>query len=104
MIGNWTGSDIVASARAGADALFGTADDVLLAGGDATIAAIARINIKGAVAGTAAAGDHFGFVAEELGTVKIAGALLPLQIGPQNNPAGLALGGSADARAREVKA
>jgi len=61
---------------------------------------IARINIEGAIASMGAAGDHFGFVAEELGTVKIGGAFLPIQIGPQNDLAGLALGGSCDAPAK----
>jgi len=101
VVGDWIGSDLVASTRAGADGFFGNADDVLIPGGDSTIAAIGRLVIKGQVLGSAAPGDHFGVVAEEIGRIKIGGIVRPLDPGPRNDLQGVALGGT-DVRAREV--
>jgi hypothetical protein len=69
--GNWIASDLVAGARVDADPdtapnFFGDADDepiLIITGGDARIESIA---IKGLVIGTAASGDHYGFVAPEI--------------------------------------
>jgi hypothetical protein len=100
--GNLEASSIVAGATAGADGFFGNGDDALIAGGNEVIAKIASITIKGAVLGSAAAADHFGIVAEELGKLKIGGVLQPLIEGPGNDLAGIPLGTTDDVRAREV--
>jgi hypothetical protein len=100
--GNLEASSIVAGATAGADGFFGNADDALIPGGNEIVARIASITIKGAVLGSAAAADHFGIVAEELGNLKIAGEPQPLTEGPRNDLDGIALGTTDDVRAREV--
>jgi len=101
--GDWRAADLVAGAAAGADNFFGTADDIVRSdNGSTLIAAIARITIKGSVLGTAAAGDHFGFVAEKLGKLKIAGAVVALTPGPRNDLDGVPLGATVDFGAREV--
>src|SRR5260370_9836038 len=72
---DWIASNLVAGVMAGADGLFGTADDAIIPGGSPGI--IARINsitINGQVSGTPAAvnsTDHFGIVAEEIGSLRI---------------------------------
>jgi hypothetical protein len=70
--GDWIASNLVAGAADGADNLFGTADDTPLAVSDSPdfIARIAKVTIKGFVIGTAASGDHFGFVAQQFGAFK----------------------------------
>jgi hypothetical protein len=75
--GDWIASDLVAGAKENAtpalDDPFGDDDDVtILADSDALIARISSITIKGIVAGTAASGDHFGFVAQQIGAFKAA--------------------------------
>ena len=104
VIGDWVASDLVAGARAGADGFFGNGDDVRIPGGNSTIASIDRIVVKGNVLGTPAGGDHFGFVAEELVSVKIGSTVLPLAGGARNDLSGLALAATNDVRAREVSA
>jgi hypothetical protein len=74
--GNWTASSIVAGVKTSANSnhplLFGNADDSILpAGASSVFSRIASIVIKGEVHGTAAGGDHFGFVAKQIGSVKI---------------------------------
>lgn len=77
--GDWTASSLVAGVRdVNADG-FGNADDTVIAGG--TISRIASIVIAGGVTGTAANGDHFGFVAQTIGKARIGGAALPLTAG-----------------------
>lgn len=71
--GNWTASDLIAGVIAGSDAGFGNALDTIAPGFDnaGIVSKIASITIGGAVSGTGAAGDHFGFVAQRIGKVKI---------------------------------
>ena len=47
-------------------------------------------------------GDHSGFVAQQIGSLKIGGATIPLTAGPGNDLAGLLIGLTADLRVREV--
>ena len=54
---------------------FATEDDTIPATGTPAMARIAAITIKGQVLGTATGGDFFGFVAQSIGPVKIAGIL-----------------------------
>lgn len=89
--GDWIASSLVAGVKnlgqdnmsggngANADNVnFGDTHDVSSTGSpvDGIIARIASISIKGTVAGTAAAGDHFGFVSQQIGAVKIGGTVL----------------------------
>jgi hypothetical protein len=76
--GDWRASSIVAGAQDTGASGFGTGDTLQPGGSLTVIARIASIAIKGGVTGSLASGDHFGFVAEEIGTVKIGGRALPL--------------------------
>ena len=102
--GNWMASNIAAGVTAGADGFFGTADDTLIPGGsDGVLAAIASIVINGEVQGTPASvngTDHFGFVAELIGSLKLHGIVIPLNPGPHND--NLAIGTTNDMRVLEV--
>lgn len=95
-------SDLVAGARVGGDGIFGTGDDDLAGGGAKVVAKIASILIKGGVEGTAAPGDGFGLVAEEIGSLRIGKTRVLLKAGPGNNPTPILLGGTDDVRVREV--
>jgi hypothetical protein len=46
--------------------------------------------------------DGFGFAAEEIGSVKIGKAILPLQKGARNDTISLLVGLTGDARVREA--
>ena len=72
--GNWTASSLVAGVRdSGADG-YGINDALQTVSNDpALIARIASIAIKGVVTGTATAPDHFGFVAQQIGSFKSLG-------------------------------
>jgi hypothetical protein len=61
---------------------------------------IASITIGGQVLGTLAGGDHFGFVAQTIGPVRIGGTAQPMTIGNGNDD--LALGITGDLRVNEV--
>ncbi len=82
--GSWTASDLVAGVIDGGANGFGTmADDVKITGFDngAIVSQIASIVIGGAVTGTipgVSSTDHFGFVAQKIGSLKIAGLVVPL--------------------------
>ena len=88
---NWTASSLVAGARDSAGDGFGI-NDALQTTSDNTalIARIASITINGVVTGTATAPDHFGFVAQQIGSFKSLGfkALLttgtdaPIELSP----------------------
>jgi hypothetical protein len=72
--GDWIASSLVAGVDDGSDNQFGTADDILIAGGSpGFIASIAKVTIKGLVIGTGTAGDHFGFVAQQIGAFNAGG-------------------------------
>jgi hypothetical protein len=101
--GQWIASDLVVGAAAGADGLFGTADDALIAGGNAIVAKIASITIAGAAFGTTEnLRDGFGFVAQQLGSVKVGKASVPLTGGAGNDLTPQLLGQTGDIRVREV--
>jgi hypothetical protein len=74
--GDWTASSVVAGAKTSANStapeLFGNGDDTLLGSGTSgVISRIASITIKGAVKGTVDSGDHFGFIAQQIGAVHV---------------------------------
>ena len=69
--GDWIASDLVAGAKNSGSPKFGDMNDAPIGGGSATITAkIASITIGGQVVGTPspATTDHFGFVAQQIGS------------------------------------
>lgn len=80
--GDWIASSIAVGVSRGADMQFASADDTIAATGTPAIARITAITIKGQALGTTAAGDHFGYIAESIGPVKIAGALYTARATP----------------------
>jgi hypothetical protein len=97
---DWVASSLVAGANnLGADdALggtglnadnvnFGDVHDKLQTGDDSLfIARIASITIKGTVRGSLSSGDHFGFVAQQIGKLTIGGRAVPLTEGKDDLP------------------
>lgn len=70
--GDWRASSLTAGVLAGPDGRFANADDTTAASASAGfISSIASIVIKGALYGTSNAGEHFGFTAEAIGSLKI---------------------------------
>jgi hypothetical protein len=101
--GNWIASNIAAGILGIAAGGFETANPSPILGGSGdVISKIASIAIKGAAFGTIAAGDHFGFVAEEIGKLRIGATTFPLERGAHNDTAGFAIGPSHDLIVREV--
>ena len=107
--GDWIASDLVAGVQANGGG-FGNADDGKIVGGinDANLhSKIASLVIKGQALGTAAAGDHFGIVAQEIGSVKVGAITYPLTKLPFNddldaNDPLLLIGATNDFRVHEV--
>jgi hypothetical protein len=107
VVGDWIASNLVAGVQDDADAArdddFGEGDDFLILGGTPTIARIASITIRGTALGSLfAGGDHFGFVAQQIGSLKIGGTAIPLAPGPGNDLLGQLVGLTGDLRVREV--
>ena len=77
VLSGWTASNLVAGVIAGADAGFGNPLDAKAPGADsaAILSKIASVQIGGIVTGTTSAGDHFGFVAQDVVSFKVAGVL-----------------------------
>ena len=100
--GDWIASSIAAGVAANGEGGFGTADDTLISGGGTTNDAaltsrIGSIAIKGQLLGTVAGGDAFGFVAEQIGSVKVGAFSEPLAATVDAQPLG-ATGDSSSAR------
>jgi hypothetical protein len=93
MVGNdWIASNLIAGAttESGTLANFGAGGDVPIpmggAGPEGLVSKIASIQIKGLVAGTATTpGDHYGFVAQEIGKFKLGRNVLSLNAGSGND-------------------
>jgi hypothetical protein len=119
--GDWAASSLIAGAvNLGADDApggtganadnvnFGDIHDHKITGGTdspGTLSQIGRIRIAGQVFGTPkslAAGDRFGFVAEQVGALAIGGAAFPLKAAP--NADGLLLGRTGDMALHEIDA
>jgi|GEM_PF-1043655 len=103
--GDWIASSVAAgvktSANSAAPELFGNGDDVFYSGGTSgVIARIASITIKGAVKGTADGGDHFGFVAGQIGALQVGATKYNLAGAASAGP--IELGISGDFTAREL--
>jgi hypothetical protein len=110
--GDWIASSLVAGAQDDAtpdfeltSGDFGDADDQKITGGTdrpPTISKIASILIKGTALGTLGTGNHFGFVAEQIGSFKIGTTRFTLTAGPRNDLAGLPIGITDDLRVQEI--
>jgi hypothetical protein len=74
--GDWLASSISAGVKDMNGNGFGNADDAVSAmnNAPAIVSRIASIVIGGSIGGSATAGDTFGFVAQQIGIVKIAGS------------------------------
>ena len=81
---------------------FGNPDDVVIPGADADgiLSRIASILIRGTVVGSGAAGDHFGFTAQQIGSFK-AGGIKAVLNSSTNLPLELSLA-TGDVTLREV--
>jgi hypothetical protein len=102
--GNFERSNIIAGAHPGFNSWWGDDDDTLIEGGNAIVAKIASVIIRGTVLGnTDDLGFHYGIVAEEIGELVIGEITQPLTAGPRNDLEGIALSGTDDVRAREVR-
>lgn len=104
--GQWVASSIFAGISSGNDDILGTADDTLIPGHSSSIVSkIASITILGAVSGNVGFDFGFsayGFVAEEIGSLKLGKSSVPLQKGPRNDAVTRFLGTTSDVRVREV--
>jgi hypothetical protein len=103
--GDWIASSIAAGAAAGPNGYFGDGDDCKFAGNNVKDVAgsksrVASVTIGGQVLGTVGGVDHFGIVAETIGTVKIGGTTLALTDGNGNDD--IAVGVTGDFRVNEI--
>jgi hypothetical protein len=82
---DWAASSIVAGAQDAGAAGFGIGDTLQTVNDTALIARIASITIKGDATGSLIAGDHFGFVAQQIDKLKIGSRIFALSAGPSND-------------------
>ena len=78
--GNWIASSIAAGVAA-TNGLFGDSDDTKVTGSfddPEVVSRIASITIKGRAFGTIGGTDHFGFVAQKIGSLTIGGEVIAL--------------------------
>jgi hypothetical protein len=109
--GDWIASNLVAGVD-DVNGKFGDGDDAKLSGGivdDApgVVSRIASILIKGQALGTPSmvnATDHFGFVAQQIGSFKVGATKFSFTAGAGNDTAGFVVGATGDLRVREVAA
>ena len=110
--GDWIASSASAGLTTNVDALdatgvFGNGDDAFITSGAATNpASIKSVTIRGAARGTFEDGDRFAIVAEQIGSVSIGGAKLPLTKSktkdPANDLAAIHVGATPDLAVREI--
>src|SRR5262249_37927341 len=98
--GDWIASSVAAGVVDVNGDGFGNGDDAKIPGGDNSNSKIGRIVIQGQAQGTVGGADHFGFVAQQIGTFSVGGTIIPLKGGPHNDD--LAVGSTGDLRLREV--
>jgi hypothetical protein len=103
--GDWIASSITAGTEVGADGLIGTSDDTRVNGSGlidlpGVLSKINSITIGGQVMGTVGGTDHFGFVAEIVGSFKVGGTTLPLLSGKSNDHKSVGITG--DVRVHEI--
>jgi hypothetical protein len=103
---DWIASNLIAGAMnsASANTNFGDGNDASIGAGNPNIIAkIASITIGGQVFGTpnsTSSSDQFGFVAEQIGSLKIGGNAIALAAGPHND--NLSVGETTDVTVHEV--
>jgi len=101
--GDSASSNFVAGVATGADGIFGTNDDVVLAGGDPGIySRIAEILVGGQARASVDPSVQFGWVAQWLPTVKVGTNVLPLLQGPGNDLIPRNVSSNFDGNAREL--
>jgi hypothetical protein len=104
--GDWSASNLVAGAMnaASGNANFGDGNDASIgAGSGRIVAGIASITIKGQVFGTPdsfSATDHYGFVSQQIGALKVGGNTIRLAADAHNDD--LSVGGTFDLTVHEV--
>ena len=94
---DWVATDLVAGVRP-VDAFYGNGDE-LIPGGTAIVSKIASILISGQALGSLSPGDHFGFVAKEIGSFTIGGTVFPFT---KTSGEAFAVGSTGDLRVVEV--
>jgi hypothetical protein len=107
--GDWVASSLVAGAVDGGNG-FGNAGDAKIAGAGTQdlashVSKIGKVTIKGEAYGTPAGmagADHYGFVAQELGSLVVGGRKFTFTTGAGTDTTGLAVGLTGDLRAAEV--
>jgi hypothetical protein len=111
VVGDWIRSNLVAGVQDDSDAprdnFFGDGDDQKISGvtdRPGVVSKIASILIKGTAFGTTFGGDHYGFVAQQIGSFKIGKTTFPLTAGAGTDLDGLLAGLTVDLRVREVAA
>jgi len=98
--GDFVTSNLVAGCTAGDDLVFGTDDDELIGGLGNIPARIVSVSINGQILGTPGGSDHYGIVAQQIGSVKIGGSVIPLTNGASNDD--VVLGSTFDVNLIEV--
>ena len=104
--GDWIATSVSAGAVDGNGYItrLGAGDESLILGGNSTaIASIAAITIKGQAMGSFAPGDFYGIIAEQIGSVSVAGQKVPLTKGKSNDLVGIDIGLTPDFVIREVE-
>jgi hypothetical protein len=100
---DWIASDLVAGATDGGNGNFGDAGDASIGVGDpGTHSKIASIAIKGQALGTVGGADHYGFVAQQIGSMKIGASTFALTPGAGNDLAGIDIGMTGDLSVLEI--
>jgi hypothetical protein len=112
VVGDWFTSNLAAGVQDNStperDDSFGEGDDrAILGGSDKILSKIASIVIKNSAYGTPRVNqgtgiDHFGFLAQQIGSFKIGSTSFALTPGAGNDLAGLIVGTTGDLRVREV--
>jgi len=100
---DWIASDLVAGVAEGGNGKFGDAGDVSIPGGDANIQSkISSITIKGQALGTVGGTDQFGFVSQQIGSLKVGGTTVAMTAGTGNDLTELFVGVTGDFGVLEV--
>lgn len=97
--GNWIGSSIAAGVENPLLFLFGDGGDSIIVGSTA-VSRIASIAIGGFIRGSTGGTDHYGFVAQQIGSVTVAGSVIPLS--PSAHTDNRLIGLTGDFRIHEV--
>jgi hypothetical protein len=82
--GDWVASILVAGAEDSGFPGFGIGDVLQTVGDTPLVARIVSITIKGDATGSTVSGDHFGFVAQQIGGLKIGGRTFALSAAKDN--------------------